>query len=154
MKNLTKSLIYLLFLCLHTVLSAQVLVSEGFEGATFPPTGWLIQNAGSGNNWIQSTTVSSAGSNSARYAYNMTNAANAWIFTPSLSLNAGDAVSISFKEQVSSVNFPERLKVTVGNAQTAASHTTTLLDMPSLVNDVFASKTVTYNAPSTGVVYP
>ena len=84
--------IYFLLVCLFVFLNLNAqspILQESFESATFPPTGWVIQNNGSGNNWSKDTIVADAknGTKCMRYVYNTTNAANAWAYTPLLNLN-------------------------------------------------------------------
>ena len=135
---------------------AQVL-TESFEGS-FPPTNWAIVNNGSGNNWTQNTDASNAsdGSNSMKYGYNSSNNADTWAFTKGLSLTNGQVYDITFDYKVASSSYPEKLKVTVGNAQTVASQTTTLWDNnggTDLTNTSFAQASFQFTAPSTGTFY-
>lgn len=144
--------------------SAQILLSEGFEGATFPPAGWTRINAGSGNDWKSGTDASlnydpypaHSGTGSMVYEYNSTNAANAWMITPGVSLTAGTQYTISFFYRVASASYPEKLKVTVGTAATVAAQSTVLWDNAggtSLTNTSYAPATITYTPPSSGTYY-
>ena len=131
------------------------LLTESFEG-TFPPTGWLIVNNGSGNDWTQNTsaTYASDGSKSMKYGYNSSNDADTWAFTNGLSLTNGQVYNITFDYRVT--GYPEKLKVTVGNAQTVASQTTTLWDNnggSDLNNTSFAQASFQFTATSTGTFY-
>lgn len=134
--------------------NAQILLSESFEG-TFPPAGWLIQNNGTGNNWtpLNDANYASAGSKSMIYAYHGTNAANTWAYMPAIALNSGDVLLITFDQRVRGVGYTEKLKVTVGNAQTVASQTTTLFNNATLNNITYTQHTINFTAPSTGNFY-
>ena len=124
---------------------SQVLVSESFEGV-FAPSGWTVLNNGSGNDWVQDPSYASIGSNSMAYYFNISNAADAWAFTPAIALNAGDSIVVTFDEQVRSSNYPEALQVTIGNAQTVPSQTTVLYSDANLTNTTFNQIAVSYKA--------
>lgn len=133
---------------------AQILLSESFEG-TFPPTGWILVNAGTGNSWTQNTTASGvkSGTKSMTYAYSVPNAANAWAFSSTLALTAGTNYKISYWYKARSSSFPEKLKVTVGDAQTVAAATTVLATHSPITSTTFAESIVTYSPIATGNYY-
>lgn len=132
---------------------SQTILTEGFEGASFPPTGWAATNYGSGNNWGSSSTYYYSGTKSAYYPFHSTNPADAWLFTKALSLTAGTTYQITFWERVYSSTYTEKLKVTVGNGQTKSAQTTTLADYPDLKNTTFEQKTITYTPSTSGTYY-
>ena len=128
--------------------------SEGFEGA-FPPSGWTLINAGSGNSWITSTTAHS-GTKAIQYSYSTSFAANAWAITPAHSLLAGTTYTITFWYRVALATYPEKLKVTVGNSATVAAQTTVLWNNnggSNLVNTTYALGTMIYTPSATGTYY-
>ena len=125
-----------------------VLLSESFEG-TFPPTGWVIQNNGAGNNWILSTANAYSGTNSMEYAYNVNSAADAWAYTPLLNLKATQ-VTVTFWTKVGLSGYPESMKLTVGNDSTVASQVTTLMDSASITNTGYRRWTATYTPSAAG----
>ena len=132
------------------------LLSESFEGTTFPPPNWLIVNNGSGHNWVQNTSSADAsvGSKSMKYIFDSNNAADTWAFTKGLSLTNGVSYDITFDYKTKA--FPEKLKVTVGNAQTVASQTTTLWDNnggTSITSTTYSSAAITFTANATGTFY-
>ncbi len=142
---------------------AQILVSEGFEGSTFPPAGWTRINASTtgGRNWFATDDAGlerpdyppRTGSKAMVYEYSGTSAANAWMITPSLNLTAGKSYTIGFYYRVASASFPEKMKVTIGTANTVAAQTTTLWDnngAATLTNNVYALGTTTYTPTATG----
>lgn len=118
------------------VANSQVLLNEGFEGNSFPPLGWTLinGNAPKGLNWTSNTDTSlnydpypaHAGRGSMVYEYDPALAAKAWAITPPLQLTAGISYSISFFYKIQDPDYPEKMKVTVGNAATTAAQTTVL----------------------------
>jgi hypothetical protein len=150
-KNLSFLVVLLLLLSGGTW--GQTLINENFEGATFPPTGWVVTNAGTGNNWGRSTATSYpaqyAGSTAYMlYTYNSSNAANTWAFSPGVSLTAGTEYYLEFQQ--AATTYAENLKVTLGQGQTVAAQTTTLLTLSSVVNTTYIKRTVAFIAPTTG----
>ncbi len=122
--------------------------------AATAPTGWTVVNAGSGNNWsLVATGDPYSGTYHMRYAYNTTYAANTWAFTPGIAMTAGRDYYLTFWQKVEGASFPENLKVTVGNAQTVASQTTTVLTLASLTNTTYAQRTTAYYRPTTSGTY-
>ena len=147
-----KKVYFLLITGLFTFLSTNaqtVLLTEGFEG-TFPPNGWVIQNNGSGNNWVKSATGSGYSGNFAmEYSYNINGAANSWAYTPSLNLKAAQT-TITFWVKAGLAAYPESLKLTVGNDTTVASQSTTLLDSANITNITYRKWTATYTPSTAG----
>lgn len=134
--------------------STTATLTEGFE--TFPPTGWTMTNAGSGNAWSTSTLAAHTGTSGMAYVYNEDFAANAWAITPQLNMLAGQTYNISFWYKVRGASFPEKMKVTVGNAATVASQTTVLWNNnggTSLTNTTWAQGTTSYTPTVTGNYY-
>ena len=128
----------------------QIIFQEGFEGS-FPPTGWKLVNNGTGNSWTQNTTAAYAyqGAKSMLYGYSATNAADAWAFTPKITLPAS-TVRVSLYVRVRSATYPENLQVTVGTDATVASQTTTLIDSSNLTGITYKRWDVVYTPPSAG----
>lgn len=165
--------IHLLFLFLTSVFFAQsqTLLNEGFEGE-FPPANWTLinGNAPSGYDWAHNTDTalgyvnfkktpypSFRGLGSMVYEFDETVAAKAWAITPSLSLTNGRSYTITFYYAVFKSQFPEKLKVTVGNAAVIEAQNTVLWDNnggTALTNDFAWTKaTINYTAPSSGNFY-
>ena len=139
-----------------TACDAVTSVDEGFNGTIFPPTCWSVINAGTGNTWGRSTSNTYEGTGVMYYPYNSSNAANAWAFTPPVSMTAGNTYILSFYERVYSASYPEKLKVTIGSSASVAAQTTTLWDNAggtSLTNTTYVHYTVNYNATATGTMY-
>jgi hypothetical protein len=88
--------------------------------------------------------------------YSLTSAADAWMISPSLSMTAGTTYSISFWYRIRSATYPEKLKVTLGNAATIAAQTNTIWDNAggaSLTNTSFVQATISYTPSATGNVF-
>lgn len=165
--------IFLLFLFLTSLSFAQsqTLLNEGFEGTQFPPAGWTLINGNApvGYNWARNTdtTLGYVNINNMPYpAFQGTGsmvyetdtiAAKAWAITPSLSLVNGTSYTITFYYAVFKSRFPEKLKVTVGNAATINAQSTVLWDNNGdtvLANDsAWTKATIKYTAGSSGNFY-
>ncbi len=135
--------------------------TTGFEG-TFPPTGWTIINAGTGNNWVSNANfvtppAAHSGTGAMAYGFNSTQSANTWAFTPGQPFIAGDTYTIGFWYNTASFGgaFPEKLKVTVGTNNTVAAQLagTVLFDNNHLINETYAFFSTTYTATTTGTYY-
>lgn len=144
-------------------LFAQTVMTEGFESG-FPPTGWTIINAGSGNNWKLNTDASQTyapypsrtGAGAATYEFHSTNNANAWMITQGVTLTGGTAYTISFYYRIGQAIYAEKMKVTVGSAATVAAQTTTLWDNnggSQLTNVAYTSGTATFTPSTSGTYY-
>lgn len=75
--------------------SAQALsFSEGFEGGTFPPSGWSIQTSGAPPAYAWARTTSTyyvaSGTAAAFIGGGSTSAKDEWLISPSIALGAGD----------------------------------------------------------------
>lgn len=139
----------LLLVSIITATKAQVILSESFEN-TFPPTGWTITNAGTGNNWVQDLFQAKSGNNSMACFNNDNNAANAWAFMPALSLTAGNVYRISYWYKMNSQFGSSKFKLTVGNSNTVASQTTTIHDYTVVNNSTYAEGIDYYDATTSG----
>ncbi|HOU72851.1 MAG TPA: hypothetical protein PLB85_05660, partial [Candidatus Syntrophosphaera sp.] len=125
-----------------------VLYTWDFSSST--PNGWAVVNAGSGNNWsLIGSGNAYSGTNHMQYQSHSTYAANTWAFTRSISMTAGKFYYLTFYQKVADSSRPENLKVTVGNAQTVASQTTTLLTLSSVTNTTYTQRTTAYYRPTT-----
>jgi hypothetical protein len=131
---------------------AYVNINEGFDGAAFPPTGWTISNAGSGNNWVAGTNVPCTGTKALEYVYNSSNAANAWIFTPVINAVSGQVYNISFKYKTGG-GYVEALKVTYGTSATSLAQTNVIWTNSSITTTTCTTVTTTFTAPTTGTYY-
>lgn len=72
--------------------------SEGFESATFPPTGWTLENA-AGQTWVRTTAAAAQGTASARKD-NLNDSQTGSLdnlITPYLNLSGGGSPTLTFK---------------------------------------------------------
>jgi len=144
----------LLLVCSLSVLnsfSQTTLLKEGFESATFPPTGWRINNNAAGATWTRNTTanLSLSGTSSLRCTRNLNNPNDAWIFTPKLTLNT-NVCNITFWARVRTATDTGRLRFTVGNDTTIASQTTILADSSNINSPTYALWSISYTPSSAG----
>ena len=153
MKNLI--LIFFTIVSFLGVGQGTLIYTQDFSSSV--PTGWTVVNAGTGNNWSTtylSSSLAYNGSYSMRYYRNTSNAANTWAFTQGVSMVSGRKYRVEFYQKVGNSIYTERLRVTVGNAQTVASQTTTLLTLSSLNNTTYTERvTSEYTCPSTGTYH-
>ncbi len=130
--------------------------TQDFESATIPglPICTAIQNAGSGNNWVTANAPGSGfTSKTLRYAYNATNAADAWFFTQGLNLTAGTSYRLTFNYGNNSTTYIESMKVNFGTTANATSMTTNIIDYQSITGAVLNSSTNDFTPTTTGVYY-
>jgi len=100
---------------------------------------FTLENTGNGTrNWDYS-------SQTARY-YGSATAANVWLITPKLALEAGKSYKVSFNSRVSSATSAsyKNLKVTLGQGATAADQIKTLLDITVKATAMNAFEAVFY----------
>lgn len=164
---------YLLFLFLISlsVARSQTLLNEDFEGSDFPPAGWTLLNgnAPAGYTWARNTDTTLGyvnfkhspypafqGTGSMVYEFDNI-VAKAWAITPRLSLTNGASYTITFYYAVYKSAYPEKLKVTVGDAATIEAQNTVLWDNnggTQLTNDYAWTKaTINYTPASSGNFY-
>ena len=133
--------------------SALTLASENFDSGL--PSGWTVIQNGTGNLWAQTTSTTYgtpyAGSGMLQYVYNSTNAANTYAITSGYSLIAGVTYTINFYELTS--NLDEKLKLTVGTAQTAAAQSTVIIDYGLHQLASWTLRTNTFTPTTSGVYY-
>ena len=115
---------------------------QDFETAIVPnlPLCSSIQNVGTGNNWnIQFNPGYGFTSNTLRYPWNQTNAANAWFYTNAIALTASTSYTISYKYGNRSITFVEKMKVAYGLNNDASAMTNPLADYPNIVGGTTTS---------------
>ena len=124
---------------------------QNFDGSSALPCGWAVQNVNAdANTWNIRTLNSRSATNNVTYGYNVNSAANDWLFTPSLAMNAGSTYRVRFWYRVRSANYPEKLEVKWGNAQNATAMTSTaIFSNTNLINTTYAEGITTIIAPAT-----
>jgi Secretion system C-terminal sorting domain/Fibronectin type III domain len=136
--------------------AANIPYTQDFEAVTVPaiPTCMSIQNAGTGNNWITSSPAANGFTTKvARYTYNGTNAANAWLYTQGLNLTAGTTYRVRYKYGSNSTAFTEKMRVAYGTSPTATAMTTQLADHPTINQGTLQNNTVVFTPATTGVYF-
>ena len=129
---------------------------QNFETTAVPsiPECSLLFNAGTGNNW---TTVANPGfglsTNTLRYSYNTSNAADAWYFTQGFNLTAQVPYYISYNYVNGSQIYNEKIKVMIGKNATVEAMTTTLEDNPEVNSELLHATEVVFTPTQTGVYY-
>jgi hypothetical protein len=93
----------------ETEIACPTSLNEGFETASFPPTGWTRINGGDANTWVSSTSTPHSGVNCARITYSAT-AHNDWLITPQLLPGPGNN-TISFWAKNYSLSYIDRFNV-------------------------------------------
>jgi Secretion system C-terminal sorting domain len=154
MKNFNKLILLLLLFPLFA-LGQTTIYTEQFGGTT-APSGWLVTNAGAGNNWTFATTNGYTGTGSTgtalmNYVYNVNEDANTWAFLQDIAFVTTKRYRIKFYQRCTS--FPENLKITVGSGQTVAAQTTTLLDLNAVINGTYTLRTSDWFTPPSDANY-
>lgn len=106
---------------------------------------------GSGNNWV--TNASGCTNNALMYPYNASYAANAWAFTPGITLTAGITYTVSVNQKVYSGSYLEIFEIKCGSAATPAGQTITALGSAEYANTSCQALSGTSDVPTTGIVY-
>jgi len=160
-------------LALHS--SAQIL-AEGFESATFPPAGWVVQNNSTiigtnGNCWNRFTTtpwaphtgVGHAGAN-----FNCTSGANTisgWLIGPNVIFENGQRIRFWTRKGAVATDFPDRLELRLSTngagtftgttADSVGDFVTLLVSVnPTLVTGVYPTAFTEFTGIITGLPGP
>jgi hypothetical protein len=153
MKKNTTILIIACFIFLTKETKSQIILSENFEGV-FPPNGWTMINASQfSQGWTQNIFSFNAASGSKSMVCNVGSSdANAWSFTPSLSMNPNTLYRVSYyyRSDLSGGTIG-KFKLTLGSTPTIASQNRILHDYPSIQNGSnFFQRIDTISVPSSG----
>lgn len=149
------------FACLQFS-SAQTILTEGFEGSAFPPTGWTSFRGtnGLGTAWDwQSSTTSNSGSNSAANRYENVSGgiAEDWLVTSQVDLTNATNAELSFysrQQYPGEYGSIYEIKVSTASQTNHGDFTTVATYNESTVgNDVFQLKTVDLSAYDGMTVY-
>lgn len=157
MKKACASL-FLVFLLTHSSANAQVLLQETFETAVVPdpPPGWVIEKVGKPK-WQSLEAVGYDGNEyeGDRCMYldgaGSGDQADTWLISPSFGLTAGKKYNISFYYKNQSNN-QNRMQVTIGNAQDAASQTQILWDT-YFTDNIYKKGQINFTATESGTKY-
>ena len=133
------------------IVNGQILLKENFEGASFPPSGWTLQNGSVGNNWSQNTSSLNAvsGTKSMQVLLGV-NYPNAWAITPALTLSGGSTYRISYWYKTNNATYLKTLNITAGYGASIAGQSVPLHNYTAINNTSFLEGIDTYTAPYTG----
>ena len=92
---------------------APAILSEGFEGTTFPPSGWTALHISGTKKWERSTYNSPIGTACAKVSFENPRHHN-WLITPSMAPKAGD--SLTFKVKTPSYYSNTRLYIRISTS--------------------------------------
>lgn len=119
---------------------------ESFEDLPFPPPGW---DMGPGtDDWARSSGSAHSGSYKAR-----ARGQNAWLFTPPLKVESGDALRFWYRAESSShpTSFYVRLSTSADQSDTTG-YTTFLADYPNITSTTYLEGNIDLS-PYKGIVY-
>lgn len=141
---------------LNPTAAANLPYSYGFETADLDE--WFVTNEGTGNIWERtqassSTPDPSEGAYYMMYEYNSSNAANTYLYSKGLNLQAGKTFVLQFDYQGIDPMFPEKLEVKIGNSTTVAGQTQQLWINEDIGNYPYETATVNFTVPTDGVYY-
>ena len=119
------TLAFVLCFAFSQISTAQTILSEGFEGATFPPTGWTsfigTNGLGTVNNWIQATAPNTGDYAAANQYENVVGGiAEDWLVTSQIDLSTSSNTELLFYTTQSwTTNYGSTYEVKVStNSQT------------------------------------
>ncbi len=117
-------------------------------------SGWKIYN---NNNDAYTWTIQTAGGYTQpyciRYDYSSWLPADDWFVSPCINLSASQNYKLTFWYKVESHQFPEKLKVFIGDGQDMVSLATQLFDFPDIINSNYQKAETIFNIPTDGLYY-
>ena len=127
--------------------------SMGFEPSeNF--AGWSIEDVnGDGFTWKIVTTGGNNGPNCVEYSYNSASAANDWLITKCIDLQAGKTYHVSYYYKVASASYPESFTVNIGNAPVSTAQTTSIAVHASLTNTTYVQGGENFTVAADGTYY-
>jgi|GEM_PF-605192 len=158
--NAPKILIFIIF-PLFVAFSARAtgekfVLWESFEEILTPglPTGWTVVNQNMDDK--QWETIKYGGlplrHQCARYNGNPLLPASDWMFSPSVSLDAGTDYTLSFLCKVSGASV-QKLRIFIGNSPDPSAMTTQLYDDNNITNTTLQEITISFSVPASGIFY-
>lgn len=158
-----KKITLLLSLCFAStqLVTGQTLLEEGFEGATFPPSGWTsfigTNGLGTVNNWIQATAPYTGDYSAANQYENVTGGiAEDWLVTPQIDLtSATNSELLFYSTQSYGTDYGSTYEVKVSTASQTnhADFTTVAMYDESNVGAGFELKSVDLSAYDGMMIY-
>lgn len=113
------------------------------EDSNFDDSTWTIFNA---------ADYARSGSGTAAVKFHASNAADDWLFTPCLDLNANTTYELSFWYRAFSGDFPEKIDVYIGNSQ-SSSINQQITDLNTVTSDVYSESVNQFTVSSNGEYY-
>lgn len=161
MKQLyTKLSIAVAFIMLSFSASKAQVFPQSFEGATFPPTGWVVFDNGIGTiqSWTNSITAPQSGTASAYVQYEnvATGIAEDWLVSPPVAISSTANVLSYWERETYTTNWGSVYKILVSTtSQTNTASFTTVSSYPEdIVNPVtYKNKLVNLSAYNGQTVY-
>ena len=92
-------------------------------------------------------------SNQTRYTYNTAKAADDWLITPGIILQAGKKYSFSIEVRSYNASYPERFEVMMGNANTVEALTTEVIASTDVADGTYKTYSGVVAAPADGTYY-
>jgi hypothetical protein len=127
--------------------------SMGFE-TTENLAGWTIEDANAdGYTWKIATTGGNNAPYCAQYSYNSASAANDWLITKCISLQASKTYKVSYYYEVKSSTYPEAFTVNIGNAPTSSAQTTSIATYSNLTNTTYTQGSANFTVSADGTYY-
>jgi subtilisin family serine protease len=128
---------------------------ENFDASSAVPCGWLVENVNADSKtWNIGTTNPRSSTNCVTYSYNVSEAANDWLFTPALTMTAGSTYRVRFWYRARSSSYPEKLEIKWGNAQNSSAMTSsTIFSNSNITNTSYTEGVTTVIAPANAGTY-
>lgn len=129
---------------------------QNFKSAEPPeiPECGSIENAGNGNDWqTANVTTNGFSGNVLQYTYNSDNPADAWYFTRGISLTTGVNYQISYLYGNVRADYSEKLRVSSGPKNNAASMTTELINYDDINSAEATNGAATFSVTTDGIYY-
>jgi len=127
---------------------------EGFEGATFPPTDWVVVNRDGGTvTWEKYSVYYHTGAYSACSRWESPSLRNDdWLITPRISVGGNDSISFWYRAYMAS--YPESLEVRLSNTTNdPTAFTTVLWAQDGLINTTWERMSIGLGKYGRGKVY-
>ncbi len=130
------------------------LLSEGFESAIFPPTGWqLFDQDGVSPNWVRTTSYKHSGTAAARHSFGSAGTnQDGWLVTPAITLTGGEIFSFWEQTQYPADYVYHGLWISEGSSNPADGNYVELAELDNPTTS-WVQQTVSLGAYSGKTVY-
>jgi len=136
------------------VWSAAQGITEGFEGTTFPPDGWVrYNNDGGANQWVRNTAYPNTGSAHASCTYETSILRNDdWLISPQIVVPLSGQLRFWYRTSTALTPY-DSLHVRLSTTGNAIPDFTVLLDNFNILNTTYAERVIDLSAYSNQNVY-